>query len=91
MELSEKKALAQFHLLLSATRSVLTGLFKSGNPADRELAAFYLSVSYGSDVRVSGYTVRLMDVSWEDMQVENFTGWLMSKLSMALMSPTTPI
>ena len=42
---------------------------------DRELAAFYLSVSYGSDVRVSGYTVRLMDVSWEDMQVENFTGY----------------
>ena len=41
LELSEKKALAQFHLLLSATRSVLTGLFKSGNPADRELAAFY--------------------------------------------------
>ena len=41
MELSEKKAKAQFHLLLSATRSVLTGLFKSGNPADRELAAFY--------------------------------------------------
>lgn len=41
MELSEKKALAQFHLLLSATRSVLTGLFESGNPADRELASFY--------------------------------------------------
>lgn len=41
MELSEKKEKAQFHLLLSATRSVLTGLFKSGNPADRELAAFY--------------------------------------------------
>lgn len=42
---------------------------------DREMAAFYVSVSYGSDVRVSGYTVRLMDVSWEDMQVENFTGY----------------
>ena len=41
MELSEKKSKAQFHLLLKATRSVLSGLFGSGLPADRVLAAFY--------------------------------------------------
>ncbi len=42
---------------------------------DTELAAFYLSASYGSDVRCSGYTVRLMDVSWENLEVESFTGY----------------
>lgn len=42
---------------------------------DPDYSAFYLSVSYGSDVRCSGYTVRLMDVSWEDMEVETFTGY----------------
>ena len=42
---------------------------------DTELAAFYLSASYGSDMRCSGYTVRLMDVSWEDLDVVNFTGY----------------
>lgn len=42
---------------------------------DPVLAAFYVSVSYGSDVRCSGYTVRLMDVSWEDLKVQNFTGY----------------
>ena len=42
---------------------------------DRELAAFYLSASYGCDVRCSGYSVRLMDVSWEDLNVVNFTGY----------------
>jgi len=42
---------------------------------DRELAAFYLSASYGCDMRCSGYSVRLMDVSWEDLEVVNFTGY----------------
>ena len=42
---------------------------------DREEAAFYLSVSYGSDVRTGGYTLRLMDVSWEDLTVKSFTGY----------------
>ena len=42
---------------------------------DKELAAFYLSASYGSDVRCSGYSVRLMDVSWEDLDVVSFTGY----------------
>ena len=41
MELSEKKSNAQFHQLLKAVRHVLSGMFGSGNPADRELAAFY--------------------------------------------------
>ena len=42
---------------------------------DRELTAFYLSADYGCDVRCSGYSVRLMDVSWEDLEVVNFTGY----------------
>ncbi|MBR7104719.1 MAG: RsmB/NOP family class I SAM-dependent RNA methyltransferase [Lentisphaeria bacterium] len=41
MELAEKKSKAQFHLLLSAARHVLTGMFSKKNPADRELADFY--------------------------------------------------
>ena len=41
LELSEKKSQAQFHLLLKAARKVLTGMFGSGYPADRELAGFY--------------------------------------------------
>ena len=41
LELSEKKSQAQFHLLLKAARKVLTGMFGSGYPADRELADFY--------------------------------------------------
>lgn len=42
---------------------------------DKKLGAFYVSVSYGSDVRCSGYTVKLMDVSWEGMEVHSFTGY----------------
>ena len=42
---------------------------------DKKMSAFYVSVSYNSDVRCSGYTVKLMDVSWEEMTVESFTGY----------------
>lgn len=42
---------------------------------DTELSAFYLSASYGSDVRVSDCNVKLMDVSWEDLDVQSFTGY----------------
>ena len=38
-------------------------------------AAFYLSASYGSDIRVSGCTVKLMDVTWEGMEAKAFTGY----------------
>lgn len=42
---------------------------------DADTAAFYLSASYGSDVRVCDCNVKLMDVSWEGMDVESFTGY----------------
>lgn len=42
---------------------------------DKTLAAFYLSASFGCDTRLSGYTVKLMDVSWENMEIESFTGY----------------
>lgn len=42
---------------------------------DKKLGAFYVSVSYCSDVRCSGYTVKLMDVSWENMTACSFTGY----------------
>lgn len=38
-------------------------------------AAFHLSASYGSDIRVSDCTLKLMDVSWEDLEVQSFTGY----------------
>ena len=41
MDLSEKKAKAQFHLLLSAARQILSAMFSNGSPADRTLAGFY--------------------------------------------------
>ena len=42
---------------------------------DKELAAFYLSASFNSDIRCSGCEVYLMDVSWENLRVESFTGY----------------
>lgn len=42
---------------------------------DKKLGAFYTSVSYSSDVRCSGYALKLMDVSWEGMNVHSFTGY----------------
>ena len=42
---------------------------------DTETAAFYLSASYGSDIRISGCTVKLMDVTWEGMEAQTFTGY----------------
>ena len=42
---------------------------------DEKLAAFYLSASYGSDMRLDGYTVKLMEVTWEDITAESFTGY----------------
>ena len=42
---------------------------------DADTAAFYLSASYGSDVRVCDCNVKLMDVSWEDMDPRSFTGY----------------
>ena len=41
MELSERKSTAQFQLLIDATESILAGMFRRRNPADRELASFY--------------------------------------------------
>ena len=42
---------------------------------DTEYAAFYLSADYGCDSRLSDLDVRLMDVSWENMTAEGFTGY----------------
>ncbi len=42
---------------------------------NKEWTAFYLSVSFGSDMRVSGCSVCLMDVSWEGMEPTSFTGY----------------
>ncbi len=42
---------------------------------DEILAAFYLSVSYGSDIRRAGCEVCLMDVSWEGLNETSFTGY----------------
>ena len=42
---------------------------------DENTAAFYLSASYGSDIRVSGCTVKLMDVTWEGFEAKTFTGY----------------
>lgn len=39
------------------------------------VAAFYLSVDFGSDLRISDCKPALLDVSWEGMQVEGFTGY----------------
>lgn len=42
---------------------------------DPESRAFHLSVGYNADLRCSGYTLRLMDVSWEGMTVDTITGY----------------
>lgn len=42
---------------------------------DAEAAAFYLSASYGSDIRISGCAVKLMDVTWEGFEAKTFTGY----------------
>ena len=42
---------------------------------DEELEAFYLSVDYGSEQRLSDIGLRLMDVSWENMTAEHYTGF----------------
>ena len=42
---------------------------------DTTAAAFYVSADYGSDLRLDGYAVRLMEVTWEGMTAERFTGY----------------
>ena len=42
---------------------------------DTECAAFYLSADYGCDSRLYDLDIRLMDVSWENMKAEGFTGY----------------
>ncbi|MBQ6946931.1 MAG: hypothetical protein IJN42_02695, partial [Clostridia bacterium] len=42
---------------------------------DKKTAAFYLSVDFGSDLRISDCKPALLDVSWEGMQIEGFTGY----------------
>lgn len=42
---------------------------------DEKEPVFYLSVNYGSDVRMSGCAARLLDVSWEDLNVHSYTGY----------------
>ena len=42
---------------------------------DEKLAAFYLSADFGSDIRHSDCSINLMDISWENMKVTDFTGY----------------
>lgn len=42
---------------------------------DEELEAFYLSADYGCEQRFTDIELRLMDVSWENMTAERFTGY----------------
>ncbi|MBR2847920.1 MAG: hypothetical protein IKB87_00515 [Clostridia bacterium] len=42
---------------------------------DEKAAAVYASVSLGSDVYAGGYTMRLMDVSWEGFTATEYTGY----------------
>lgn len=42
---------------------------------DEKAAAFYLSADYGCDAPLYGYTAKLMDVSWEGLEVSHYTGY----------------
>lgn len=42
---------------------------------DRDRAAFYLSAGFGGDTGLSGFSTRLLDVSWEGLNVTGYTGY----------------